>query len=46
MKSGRPRKVRVKKSLSRRLRGRAKKGARNPKQVAAALGRRRLRRGK
>jgi len=46
MKVGRPRKVRMKKTFRRKRYGALSRGARNPKQVAATMGRRRVRRGR
>jgi hypothetical protein len=44
MKTGRPRKLRLKKPFARKRYGRARRGAKSPKQMAATMGRRRVRR--
>jgi len=44
MRAGRPKKLRLKKRFKRGNYGMAKRGAKNPKQLAANIGRRRVRR--
>lgn len=39
MRAGRPRKIRIKKSYKRKKYGLARRGAKNPKQIAAKTGR-------